>query len=312
MPSLPKKLVLGTRGSPLALVQANEVATLLQKKYPALKIEIKKIKTSGDQITDKPLADVGGKGLFVKELEEALLEGKIDFAVHSLKDLPGFLPDDLTLACYCKRLDPCDVWISKKYPSFENLPKGIRVGTSSPRRRAQLLFLKPTSLIEPIRGNIETRIQKMEGGKVDALLLAAAGLKRLQRERELAHPFSPNDFIPAVGQGIVAIETRKRDNSLITFLQTVLEDPETAIVARAERAFLQKLGGDCYTPLGAYAWVGSNYLRMIGFLASPDGKTLFRLERVGEKKNPELLGRELAETILMIGGREVLPATPPH
>ena len=324
MPSqnFPKILKLGTRGSALALVQAGHIKAALQKKYPNLDIEITIIQTSGDRFQGARLADAGGKGLFVKEIEEALLDGRIDFAVHSLKDLPGILPDDLTLACFPKREDPRDCFVSFNYSSLEDLPKGAKVGTSSPRREAQLLALRPDLVVEPIRGNVETRLKKVEEGFYDATILANAGLKRLQKENIPRALLEPDSFVPAVGQGILGIEIRKSAGDpatplLAKLLTEALDDSPTSAAARAERLFLKEMGGDCYTPLAGHATVVGNTvagkeMKMIGWLGMPDGKTFIRAEKIGSTDNPEALGHQLAEAILSQGGKKILHAIATH
>lgn len=294
----PRSLKIGTRGSALALAQSDEIISRIKTKHPEIAIQPVIIKTSGDIYKGKRLADVGGKGLFVKEIEEALLKNEIDFAVHSLKDLPGFLPEGLTLACFPKREDPRDCFLSLKFKNFDQLPKGALIGTGSPRRTAQILSLRPDLKVEPIRGNVDTRLQKLKEGNCDALILAAAGLHRLQREDRIAQYFDSDRLIPAVGQGILGIEVRKGDQDLIPWLKEILDDPETAIAAKAERAFLAKIGGDCYTPMAGYAWIENEKLKMIGWLSLPDRTKAVRREKEGSPEFPENLGKSLAEEIL--------------
>ncbi|MDP2600666.1 MAG: hydroxymethylbilane synthase [Deltaproteobacteria bacterium] len=309
-----KKLRLGTRGSALALAQSSMIATELRQHHPDLDIEQVTIQTSGDKFKGDYLAEAGGKGLFAKEIEEALLKGTIDFAVHSLKDLPGILPDALTLACYPKREDARDCLISKKNLSLSELPGGSIIGTSSPRRAAQILSLRPDCKTAPIRGNVDTRLKKLQENHYDAIILAVAGLNRLKldsgfRRNDVFHTMlDPEIFIPAVGQGILGIETRKNETALIEFLRETLEDPDTAIAARAERGFLAAVGGDCYSPIAAYATVVREQIKMFCWIGAPNGKTVVRLEKTGEISNPELLGGKLAEEALDKGGREILDA----
>lgn len=294
----PKVLKIGTRGSALALAQTQQVIAQLKNLHPELIIQIVTIKTSGDQFKGKLLAEAGGKGLFVKEIEEALLKGEIDLAIHSLKDLPGQLPKDLTLACFPKREDPRDCFLSPKYKKFEDLPAGAVIGTGSIRRRLQILAKRPDLKCEPIRGNVDTRLRKLGDENYDALILAAAGLKRLQRETVICEYFEPEFFIPAVGQGILAIEIHKSNEVLADFLKQALADEPTAVAARAERIFLQTIGGDCFTPMGGYATVAKQSVRLLGWLASPDGTKQVRRNQSGPIDNPEKLGQELAGGIL--------------
>lgn len=306
LPSFPENLRLGTRGSKLALIQAYEVLLKFQSKYPKINVEIVRIKTSGDRLQGKDLAKEGGKGLFVKEIEEALLQGAIDIAVHSLKDLPGEIPEGLELASFPLREDPRESFVSIKYPSLTALPKGASIGTSSPRRKAQILIWRPDCRVAPLHGNVGTRLQKLQHGLYDALILAAAGLKRLGRENDITRFFETKDFIPAVGQGVLGIEIRREDEGLKRLLFNSLNDEKTAFAARAERAFLKAFGGDCYTPLAGYAKVEGERIKMVAWVGSPDGKKTLRLERSGEKEKGEILGVALAEELLEQGGREIL------
>lgn len=301
MPSLPEKfsrtLRVGTRGSALALAQTELVCRLLRTYAPEISIEKKIIQTSGDRFKGSRLAEAGGKGLFVKEIEEALLTGEIDFAVHSLKDLPGFLPRGLVIAATPKREDPRDAFVSKKFSSLAALPPGAKVGTSSPRRTAGLLAKRPDLKPSLIRGNVETRLKKLEEGLYDAILLAAAGLKRLRREEAIREYLELDAWVPAVGQGILAVEARKEDAALMDLLEKAVNDPPTWIATRAERSFLQTFGGDCYTPLGGFAWLENEKLRMRGFFSDPSGRAVVQKEISGPPGEPEELGRKLADEI---------------
>lgn len=287
----PKVLKLGTRGSSLALAQARQIAEPLQN------IEIVTIQTSGDRYKGRRLAEAGGKGLFVKEIEEALLAKKIDLAVHSLKDLPAFLAPGLEFVCYPKREDPRDCFVSFKYKRLNDLPKGAVVGTGSPRRMVQLMNKRPDLKVEPIRGNVDTRLRKLKEGHYDALILASAGLHRLQKREVICEYFEPDFFLPAIGQGILAVETRKEDEALAERLK-ILEDSETATVAKAERAFLKTIGGDCYTPMSAFARITDGKIKLTGWLSSPDGSKQVRREKEGGRNQAGLLGKSLAEEIL--------------
>lgn len=317
-----KKLRLGTRGSALALAQSSMIATQLHQHHPDLDIEQITIQTSGDKFKGDYLAEAGGKGLFAKEIEEALLKGIIDFAVHSLKDLPGILEEGLALACYPKREDARDCLLSKTGASLQALPAGSKIGTSSPRRAAQILSLRPDCKTAPIRGNIDTRLKKLQENHYDAIVLATAGLNRLnvtpapalppcdRQGRRLNDVFQtrldPETFIPAVGQGVLGIETRKNETVLMELLRETLDDRDTSVAARAERSFLAAVGGDCYSPIAAHAIVMKDQIKMLCWIGSPDGKTVVRLEKIGETSNPESLGKLLAKEALAQGGREIL------
>ncbi|MDO8526175.1 MAG: hydroxymethylbilane synthase [Deltaproteobacteria bacterium] len=289
---------LGTRGSPLALTQSRGVALSLQQRDPNLKIEEVIIETSGDRYTGDRLADAGGKALFVKEIEEALLTKKVDFAVHSLKDVPGILPQGLMLAAFPPREDARDAFLSVRYASFDALPRGARLGTSSPRREMQIRAMRPDLVILPVRGNIDTRLKKIENGEYDALVLAAAGLHRLNKKNVIRNYFDPDVLIPAVGQGVLGIETRVDEKELISFLKTHLEERVSSLTARAERMFLEKMGGDCYTPLAGYARLQGETLHLVGWMATPDGQRNVRLEKSGPSTHPEELGAVLAGEVL--------------
>lgn len=296
--ALPKALKVGSRGSALALAQTNSIVTELQQKNPQLTIEIVTIQTSGDRFRGKRLAEAGGKGLFVKEIEEALLEGQIDFAIHSLKDMPGSLPGNLQLACFPKRADPRDCFVSLKYKRFEDLPADAVIGTASPRRTVQILAKRPDLKAEPIRGNVETRLKKLNDGNYDAIILAAAGLERLGKTEVVTEYFEPGFLLPAVGQGILAIEVRQSGQTLADFLKKNLNHEPTETAALAERAFLQTIGGDCFTPLGGLAQIQNRNLYLQGWLATPDGKRQARLGQSGSVEKPEELGEALAKEIL--------------
>lgn len=312
MPNFLEKLRVGTRGSPLALAQVSSVQKKIQEKFPKVKFEIKIIQTSGDRFAGERLAEAGGKGLFAKEIEDALIGGQIDFAVHSLKDLPGILPDTLMLAAFPLREDPRDVLVSDKFSSLESLPRGTKVATSSPRREAQLKALRPDLCVKPMRGNIDTRLKKMADGNCDAMILAAAGLHRLQKREVIRQYFETDFFLPAIGQGVLGIEARRLDFEWCQKLRQALEDADTAVAARAERSFLQGVGGDCYSPVAAHAWVKNHRLHMMGWVGSPDGSETVRMEKTGGMDNPEVLGQELAMELLQKGGRKILDAIAAH
>lgn len=292
------KFILGTRGSPLALVQARQVQTLLQTKFPRVLCEIQMIQTSGDRFLGNRLADAGGKGLFVKEIEEAMAIGVVDFAVHSLKDVPGILPKEFKLAAFLKREDPRDVFVSRRGLPWKELPAGSRIGTSSPRREVQLRNLRPDWEILPIRGNVDTRLRKVEEGVFDATVLAAAGLQRLGLNESLKNYFTVNELLPAVGQGIVAVEVRADAETLAGLLKQSCEDEETADCAKAERAFLAAMGGDCTTPLAGHATLRGDQLTLKGWFALPDGSKIWEDQISGARRDAEHLGGTLAKRIL--------------
>ncbi len=297
-------LRLGTRGSLLARTQSKWVAEELSRLHPGLEIEEVLIKTTGDKILDAPLAKIGGKGLFVKEIEEALLEEKIDFAVHSMKDLPAALASGLTVACIPRREDPRDA-LCTKGPKFAELPKGAKVGTTSLRRKSQLRRLRPDLVIEDLRGNVDTRLLRLDEGKFDAIVLAAAGLSRLSRLSRATEFFGENQMVPAVGQGALAIEARAGDKKILPFLEK-LEDPATRMTTSAERAFLITLQGGCQVPLAAYAKLSGNEVSMTALVCDLSGEKLVRREEKAPASEAEKLGKKLAEEILSAGGREIL------
>ncbi len=299
------KIRIGTRKSKLALWQTEFVAKKLKENFPEIEIEIVKITTKGDKILDVPLAKVGGKGLFVKEIEEALLRKEIDLAVHSLKDVPTYFPEGLGLTAITEREEPNDAFVSIKYNSLMDLPKGAVVGTSSLRRKSQIKKLRPDLNIKDLRGNVDTRLKKLENGEYDAIILAYAGLKRLGFENKVKEKFSPYEFIPAVAQGFLGIETRLDDNKTIEIVK-VLNDEKSYIRAKAERSFLKRLEGGCQVPLGAYSEIENNKLKMIGFISDLEGKNFIKGEIQGDINSAENLGKKLAEELLDRGGKEIL------
>ena len=297
---------IGTRGSTLAVWQAGWVKQRLEAHWPDLRVELVPITTSGDRIQHVSLARIGGKGLFVKEIEQALLAGRVDLAVHSVKDLPAELPPGLRLSTIPEREDPRDVLISAGGSSLADLPEGTRVGTSSLRRQALLLHLRPDLRIEVLRGNVETRLRRQLEGRVDATILAAAGLKRLSLNLKNGVPLDAEEFLPAIGQGALGIEIRAGDE--VAALLAPLHHPETAWAVEAERAFLSGMGGSCRTPLAARATVANGSLRLAALVASPDGKRLLRHERSGPTDTAGQIGTETAALLLDRGGREILAA----
>ncbi len=301
-----KTLVIGTRGSQLALWQANWVRDTLLGRYPDMKVELSRIKTSGDKITDVPLAQVGGKGLFVKEIEEALLREDIDLAVHSMKDVPTELPDGLHIAVTSKREDPRDAFISKNNINLKDLPNGATIGTSSLRRQAQLLSFRPDIKIKMLRGNLDTRIRKLtEGEDFDAIILASAGIKRLGWAQKITETIEPELLLPAIGQGAIGIETRKDDertNQLISFLNHT----ETSVAVKAERAFLKVLEGGCQVPIACYGTIENNELTVKGLVGKVDGSKIIKDSVKGSLEDCEALGIELAKRLLNMGAKPIL------
>jgi hydroxymethylbilane synthase len=306
-----RKIVIATRGSKLALWQAEWIKSQLKEIDPEFEIELNKIKTTGDKILDVPLAQVGGKGLFVKEIEEAMLRGEADLAVHSMKDVPTELPDGLHLSTITKREDPRDAFITaavsgeKKIKSFLDLPKGATVGTSSLRRICQLLNKRPDLKITQLRGNVDTRLRKLDEGEFDAIILATAGVKRLGHEDRITEKMPVDISLPAIGQGAVGIECRKDDEFTNNLLKK-LDHEETSICVRAERAFLKKLEGGCQVPIAAYAQLIDGKVVMNGLVGSVDGKTLIKDSIEGRPEEAESLGTALAEKLLAKGAKEIL------
>ncbi len=302
------KLRLGTRGSVLARTQSGHVASALCAAHPGLEIETVVIRTKGDEITDRPLADIGGKGLFVKEIEVALLEDRIDFAVHSMKDVPAEIPDGLVLAATPVREDPRDALISAGTRPFAALPSGARIGTSSVRRVCQMRAHRPDLGFEPLRGNVDTRLRKLREGQVDAIVLAAAGLRRLGQADVVTELLSPDLCLPAIGQGILAIETR-RDDAKTRAQVGALHDALASRAAAAERAFLARLGGDCKTPLAAHATETDGAVNVRGLVASLEGTAVLSDELRGPASDDAAaaaLGTALAELLLAAGAAALI------
>jgi hydroxymethylbilane synthase len=296
-------LRIGSRGSQLALWQANHISSLLRERDHEVELEI--IKTTGDKITDVALAKVGTKGMFTKEIEEALAEGRIDLAVHSLKDLPTEISSGFDIAAVTTRENPRDVFCSRKYKSIDELPQGARVGTSSLRREAQLKAVRPDLDIHPLRGNVDTRLRKLEAGDYDAIILAAAGLNRLGKT-ELVRQIIPTELMcPAAGQGALGIEIRIGDLVTLQHL-AFLDDPAARATTKCERALLNKLGGGCQVPIGAFAEVRNGRLHLDAIVADPDGSKVLRESREGS--DPVHLGESVGETLLQCGGDAILEA----
>ena len=297
-PSAVLGVVIGSRGSPLALAQANEVRRRLAAAHSVAEDQfaIKVIRTSGDLIQDRPLYEAGGKGLFTKEIELALLSGEIDLAVHSAKDVPTFLPDGLGLSSWLPREDPRDVFISFKAKSLSELPAGCSVGSSSPRRRALIARLRPDLKLVSIRGNVDTRLRKLESGEADATILALAGLKRLGLQDKATAIFDPHEFLPAAGQGAIVIETR-RDDERVNALVAAIDDKNTEAAVAAERGFLALLDGSCRTPIAAHAIVDGERVRFRGMIVSPDGQEAYEATREGLRSEAAQLGADAARDV---------------
>ena len=298
-------LRIATRKSQLALWQAEYVRDILLQYHPDLKVELVKMTTQGDKILDTPLAKVGGKGLFVKELEAGLLSGDADIAVHSMKDVPIELPEGLHLAVICPREDPRDAFVANAYASFEALPKGARLGTSSLRRQCQLAAQRPDLNIIDLRGNVNTRLQKLDAGDYDAIILAAAGLIRLGLADRITQTLSPEISLPAIGQGAVGIECRQ-DDEWVNELLAPLNDRDTAIRVRAERALNHRLQGGCQVPIAGYAELAHGVILLRGLVGTVDGSRIIHGEIAGQPEDAEYLGRVLAEDLLARGADEIL------
>jgi hydroxymethylbilane synthase len=296
---------IGTRGSKLARWQANWVKSTLEKKFPSTPVELVVIKTQGDKILDVPLAKVGGKGLFVKEIEQALYARHIDIAVHSMKDMPAEIPQDLCIGAIPERENPVDVYISRNGAGFHELVAGSVIGTSSLRRSAQLQHERPDIVIRPIRGNLDTRLKKLESEDFDALVLAAAGVKRLNLEHKICEYLDPAIMLPAIGQGALCIETRK-DDPVIGPLVASLDHASTRAVVAAERAFLNRLEGGCQVPIAGHGRISENQLILTGLVAEVDGSLLIRGEKSGPLDSPETIGIDLAEELLTRGADKIL------
>ncbi|MBI5556829.1 MAG: hydroxymethylbilane synthase [Deltaproteobacteria bacterium] len=300
-----KTIKIGTRKSQLALAQSNNIKNLIEARYPDVKVELVKIVTTGDKILDVPLAKVGGKGLFVKEIEDAMLRHEVDIAVHSMKDVPAELPEELHLGIITKREDPRDAFVANDYKVLADLPQGARIGTSSLRRKSQLALMRNDLVISDLRGNLDTRLKKLDEKQFDAIILAAAGLNRLKLSGRIASFFDPAEMLPAVGQGAVGIELRKADRELLDLLSFLI-DETTAVAVRAERSFLHRLEGGCQVPIGAFAELAGSRLTITGLVASVDGSKMIKRQMTGDAADAEILGRKLAEELLAHGGGAIL------
>lgn len=298
-------LRIGTRQSLLALWQSNYIAGLLQQQYPDCQVTLKKIVTKGDRILDVPLAQIGGKGLFTKEIETDLLDGSIDLAVHSLKDMPTVLPEGLCLTAITSRANVGDAFVSNKYDSFAQLPEGAVLGTSSLRRKAQLLAVRPDLKIVDLRGNVDTRLRKLDEGRMDAIILAAAGLERLGHAGRIKEIIPTSICLPAVGQGALAIECRSNDEEVRSML-AFLNDDAVKQATDAERAFLGLIEGGCQVPIGVHADVNGTEIKIEAVIASLDGSVILRNTISGPSEQAAELGRQLGRQMLDDGGRQIL------
>jgi hydroxymethylbilane synthase len=298
-------LRIATRRSKLAMWQAEHVQSLLREAHPDLPVELVPMSTQGDRVLDRALAEVGGKGLFVKELEVAMLEGRADFAVHSMKDVPSELPAGFAIVAVLPRANPLDAFISLRYRRFADLPQGARVGTSSPRRQSQLRQARPDLRLELLRGNVDTRLRRLDEGELDAILLACAGLERLGIAHHVTEQLDMGLSLPAVGQGVIGIECRADDTRSRAAL-AALHHPESFTQLSAERAFAAKLGGSCHSPIAAHASLDGGTLTVRGYIGAPDGSETYRDQVSGPAAEAERLGRELAGRMQAAGAETLL------
>ncbi|MCB1934679.1 MAG: hydroxymethylbilane synthase [Nitrosomonas sp.] len=303
--SIPQKIIIASRESLLAMWQAKFIRQQLLQLYPQTEVSILGMTTKGDQILDKSLSKIGGKGLFIKELEQALEEGRADIAVHSMKDMPMIVPDGFELAVITEREDPRDAFVSNQYNSLETLPEGSIVGTSSLRRESQLRAQFPHLKVQPLRGNVQTRLRKLDEGQYAAIILAAAGLKRLELSERITALLSPEQSLPAVGQGALGIECREDRSDLVEILQP-LHHQKTAYCVKAERAMSRVLGGSCQIPLGAFGEIEDDMLQLRGFVASPDGKQMVSTTLNGKPEDGEEIGKSMAQHLIAQGADKIL------
>ncbi|WP_196240035.1 hydroxymethylbilane synthase [Candidatus Methylobacter oryzae] len=305
---LTEKIIrIATRKSPLALWQAEHVAERLERTFPGCRTELVKMSTQGDKILDAPLAKIGGKGLFVKELEQGMLEGLADIAVHSMKDVPVEFPDGLHLAAILTREDPTDAFVSNRYSTLHDLPADARIGTSSLRRQCQIKQLYPDAEILSLRGNVNTRLSKLDAGEYDAIILASAGLKRLGMAKRITQCLDTSISLPAIGQGAIGIECRSNDRQINEMLG-LLHDDETGLCVTAERAMNTRLNGGCQVPIAGFAQLQDGQLFMRGLVGSPDGNVIYRAERTGGPDEAESIGKMVAEELLAQGADKILQA----
>lgn len=298
-------LRIATRQSRLALWQAEHVAALLRNRHPGLNVVLVPMTTQGDRILDRPLANIGGKGLFIKELELAMSEHRADIAVHSMKDVPSEMPPGFMLAAMLPRADPRDAFVSSRHNSFASLPQRARVGTSSLRRQCQLKHARPDLELITLRGNVDTRLRKLDEEQYDAIILAAAGLIRLGLESRITEYFSPEQSVPAVGQGIIGIETRSDDARAIEFVRA-LNDTQAWQCCVAERSFAQRLEGSCQSPIAGFATLDGDGLQLHGVIGSPDGREVYRGSHHGAIADAQAVGVRLAEELLKDGAGQLL------
>jgi hydroxymethylbilane synthase len=299
------KIKIGTRGSSLAVVQSEWIKSAIISQYPDISVELVRIKTKGDRIIDSPLSRIGGKGLFVKEIEDALIKNEVDLAVHSIKDVPAEIPEGLCLPVFPEREDPRDAFISREYSSVGDLPEGSSIGTGSLRRSSQLLNIRPDLKIIPLRGNVDTRLKKLESEDMQAIILAAAGLKRLGLLSRVTQMLSIDDFLPAIGQGALGLEMRQGDKRVLDALRFLNHRP-TELAVRAERAFLKRLEGGCQVPIAGFAVPEGDGIRLRGMVAELDGRRIISDEAKGPEDNPEELGIALADRLLSAGADKIL------
>jgi len=300
-----KIIRIATRKSPLALWQAEHVAARLEQLFPGLKTELIKMTTQGDKILDAPLAKIGGKGLFVKELEQGMLEGSADIAVHSMKDVPVEFPEGLHLAAILTREDPTDAFVSSRYSSLDELPADAKIGTSSLRRQSQIKERFPNAEILSLRGNVNTRLAKLDAGEYDAIILASAGLKRLGMAGRITQSLDSGISLPACGQGAIGIECRVDDTEINEILKS-LHDWQTGICVSAERAMNARLNGGCQVPIAGFATIQNDQLFMRGLVGSPDGQIIYRAESTGDLGQGEVIGKTIAEDLLNQGADKIL------
>ena len=299
-----RRVVIGSRSSSLSLAQTNEVVRLLNRAHPSLDIEVVSLSTRGDRNKSAPLLSME-RGMFVKEIELALLSGEIDIAVHSAKDMPAIMPPGLIVAAFTEREDARDVLVNRWNAPLSELPEGARLGTSSPRRTAQIKAARPDLEVLPIRGNVDTRLQKAASDDYDGAVLAAAGIIRLERQSEISAYLSPQECVPDVGQGALAVQVRESDGEMIELVSSIDHAP-TSIAVRAERAFLVAMGGGCTMPTAAYAAIEDDTLRLLGMVAKPDGSEIYRVSESYDCANPEEAGKSIAALLLKAGATRIM------
>lgn len=304
--ALNKKVVkIGTRGSALALWQATWIKKRLEDRYSEITLELIKIKTKGDKISDVPLSKIGGKGLFVKEIEQALMDGRIDMAVHSMKDVPTEVPYGLYIGIIPERDDPRDILITKQGDTLRTIKRGAKIGTSSLRRKAQLLYLRKDLQVVPLRGNLDTRIRKLDKEDLDAIIVASAGVRRMELQEKVSEYLSPGVILPAVGQGALGIELRQGDEKTYN-LVAFLDHPQTSLSVQAERSFLKRLGGGCQVPIAALGIFENKRLKLQGLVANTKGTQIIKDQIEGKPSNAQELGKKLAERLLRKGAQKIL------